>query len=174
MNELNINTIIGVFPPEEPVIKPEEEVEYISRGASAMFEYVLKDDEGHPIYSYTINDIKQLSFMFRQDGRILKYDLFGEERFDQEGKLLPNPYFSFTYGLGEENDNVDSILLKLPAEETIKLRTTTPGHLVLCEVVIVLDIDNEQRNEYVDTTKIETFKKISVSDTIYGRYLDRQ
>ncbi len=156
MDELKIKTIVGVCPPDAPIIPSDEYVRYISRGATVVFEFDLDQK------AYTFNDIEQLSFLFKQYNKLLKYDLY------TEGKVL-NPLFCFDY---DDYNEVIIIKLRLPAEETVKFKKTTKENLIPCEVMIHLN-SNEDYNQD-ETTILENLPPLNVTDTLYGKFLERK
>lgn len=167
MDELKIKTIVGVCPPDFPIIPDEDSVRYITRGETENFEFILEA-------ASTFEDIKQFSFIFKQYNKILNYNLYNED-----GEL--NPLYLFNYEQDEfdsfspynemrDPQDIRAIMLRLPESETIKFQKTTRESLVPCEVVV--QYEGETSIQYDDTTKIINYPPIFVSGSAYSNYID--
>lgn len=152
MHNINIKTTLGQN--KNCCCNVSSVFKYITRGETALFEIDLEEKV------YALEDIYQMTFMFKQNSTILKFDLY-DKTTNKLGK-----YFTI-------DNNV--ITLTLPPAITTQFSETGYENndeydLVEYEIATVLDINNGVA-EANDAVLIEPQYLIGVKDSIYAATL---
>lgn len=136
--------------------------QYITRGATAIFK-VNFDTK-----FYSLEDIYQLSFLFKQNNTILKFDAFEDVEIESKN---PGEYIEIA-------KDKSYIALLLPPEVTVKFTPTgyeddDEYDLVDYEIIIQLDPTIEGIPDSKDPVIIEKQIALGVKDSVFAYYADQ-
>lgn len=129
---------------------------YITRGETALFEIDLEEKV------YALEDIYQMTFMFKQGSTIWKFDLY-----DKDNNSLNKEF------------NIDNNVITLTLSPAITTQFSETGYenndeydLINYEIATILDINNGVA-EASDAVLIEPQYLIGVKDSIYASTLKK-
>ncbi len=149
---------------------------FVTRGSSEIFRFDLSNK------SYDLDDIKQLIFIFSQNGLIWNFEMYDEDgnlnpKFEiiEEKEVLKDQYGNIIYDADGKPVvqvvGVD-IAIKLDENDTVKFSPTYDrGSKTNVEVVVQLDADQDPSSIQNNTTIIETLPSFSVLDSAYSKII---
>ena len=123
------------------------EMIYITRGASAELVY--------PLNMFGIEDIDQITFIFKQGG-----DFYGYSMFDDSADRQINSHFYLA-----NNSEYPAVIFNLDSKETQQFK---PNINIDYEVVIKLNTDSFETTGKKDSIIIEPQHPIAVVDSLYS------